>query len=387
LEEAREIFVSCLREIVNGTAGLERVEAHLFPDLREKWQRDAGQGKPRRCLLAVGWQEDHVQDLCKEAEAIFNANFAGPEKYVGLYEEYKELLDGEAERDRDLFLRDTDVADLEAYEGRMAVYERLRRRIRDVRGRATLNLFLLDCRELNAAMEGLCGRLHESLIGHQVETNRMWNRGICDRFDEMATRLGEIPDQTKELVDLQRYLRISMAETMPGLMSKIATATKRVLFLLDCTVLPAEDIQLNTRVFQWPKDMASVFELAKTRTGHRRDQVEEELRARIDKFEAFLKKASKELEVFMKKDPPVLTLDEMRASVVTVDRLNARAKEAVEKLAEINKEEVHLDWDPSKYALLDQVNKSVFFLFTNRASTICRRWPMLTCLANFGTWP
>ena len=58
-----------------------------------------------------------------------------------------------------------------------------------------------------------------------------------------------------------------------GLMSRIGIATQRVLFLLDCTLLPAEDIQLNTRVFQWPKDMASVFDLAKTRTGHRRDQV------------------------------------------------------------------------------------------------------------------
>jgi dynein heavy chain len=74
-------------------------------------------------------------------------------------------------------------------------------------------------------------------------------------------------------VELQRYLKISMNETLPALMEKISVATQRVLFLLDCTLFPTEDIQLNTRVFQWPKDMASVFELAKTRTGHRRDQV------------------------------------------------------------------------------------------------------------------
>ena len=29
-------------------------------------------------------------------------------------------------------------------------------------------------------------------------------REICKNFDEMAGRLGEIPDETKELVDLQR---------------------------------------------------------------------------------------------------------------------------------------------------------------------------------------
>ena len=28
---------------------------------------------------------------------------------------------------------------------------------------------------------------------------------------------------------------------------------QRVLFLLDSTILPKEDIQLNTRVFHWPK--------------------------------------------------------------------------------------------------------------------------------------
>ncbi len=89
----------------------------------------------------------------------------------------------------------------------------------------------------------------------------------------MASRLGEIPERTRELVELQRYLNACINETTPVLHRKIAIAARRVLFLLDCTVLPAEDLQLNTRVFQWPRDMASVFELAKTRTGHRRDQV------------------------------------------------------------------------------------------------------------------
>ena len=62
--------------------------------------------------------------------------------------------------------------------------------------------------------------------------------------------------------------------------------------------------------------------------GHRRDQVEETLRARIDKFEAMMKGINRELEAFMKKDPPVLTMDEMKGSVVTIDRLQVRTEEA-----------------------------------------------------------
>jgi hypothetical protein len=44
-----------------------------------------------------------------------------------------------------------------------------------------------------------------------------------------------------------------MKDTVPQLMTRIVTATQRVLFLLDSTILLKEDIQLNTRVFHWPK--------------------------------------------------------------------------------------------------------------------------------------
>ncbi len=77
-------------------------------------------------------------------------------------------------------------------------------------------------------------------------------------------------------------------------------------------------------------------------------QVEEELRARVDRFEAGLRRTSRELESFTKKDPPVLTMDEMRTCVATVDKLRTRAEEADQHLKEINKEEVFLDWDPSR---------------------------------------
>ena len=53
--------------------------------------------------------------------------------------------------------------------------------------------------------------------------------------------------RVQELVELQRYLQTCMKETVPALMKRINIATQRVLFLLDCTLLPKEDIQLNTR--------------------------------------------------------------------------------------------------------------------------------------------
>ena len=47
------------------------------------------------------------------------------------------------------------------------------------------------------------------------------------------------------------------------------------------------------------------------------------------------------MDIFMKKDPPVLTMDEMRSSVKLIDDIDARSKKAVEDLRNINQEEVN----------------------------------------------
>ena len=46
------------------------------------------------------------------------------------------------------------------------------------------------------------------------------------------------------------------------------------------------------------------------------------------------------MDIFMKKDPPVLTMDEMRSSVKIIDDINERSVKAVEDLRDINQEEV-----------------------------------------------
>ena len=61
----------------------------------------------------------------------------------------------------------------------------------------------------------------------------------------------------------------------------------------------------------------------------------------------------------MKKDPPVLTMDEMRSSVQQIDKLDGRAQKAFVDLKDINQEEVYLDWDPSAYPLLEKITSSV----------------------------
>jgi len=88
-----------------------------------------------------------------------------------------------------------------------------------------------------------------------------------------------------------------------------------------------EDIQLNSRVFLWPKDMESVLDLATTRLSHRRDAVENALRARRQEFDETLMVHQKELDQFKKKDPPILTVEEMAECVELIEDLVRKLKE------------------------------------------------------------
>ena len=82
----------------------------------------------------------------------------------------------------------------------MECYSSLNAEISSIRGFALLNLLELDCADLNKEMSNHCLSLRNSLILWQVDMNRKWNRKICNQFDEMATKLGEIPEKTKDLV-------------------------------------------------------------------------------------------------------------------------------------------------------------------------------------------
>ncbi len=140
LAQTKETVMECLKAIVESTHKFPRVEKELFPELRGA----------NLYLLPVNWEEDHIQDLVRQAQDIFDKNIIGPKKYICLYEKYSELLNGDAERDKDEFLKGE--ATLSDFKAKMDGYARLKTEINAIRNFALLNMFELDCAELNKEM-------------------------------------------------------------------------------------------------------------------------------------------------------------------------------------------------------------------------------------------
>ena len=86
--------------------------------------------------------------------------------------------------------------------------------IRERRTTAPLGLYLVDTTRLHESLLAACNKLIEMVVTHVVEKNRRLNRSICERFDEMANKLTDKPEDTESMTQLFEYLQEAKSDTI-----------------------------------------------------------------------------------------------------------------------------------------------------------------------------
>ncbi|XP_071449339.1 dynein axonemal heavy chain 3-like [Hetaerina americana] len=345
LSEIRSFVLDCFERIISVNSEVPRVEQYLFPDLKGT----------ELFLSCVSLEEVEVKSIIKSALDIFDLNVFGPVNYLEKYEKYLHILNGDAERSLQEFMSKDPFPFLKDFSKRIYMYEELKNEILFLRKETYLNFIGIDASSINDTLWSIVDNLRTTTVDYHIMNSRTHNRGICNEFDIMADRASEMPDNTKELVELTKYLVDSRGVTMFILREKIRTAAENVLFLMTHAILPAEDVQLNSRVFLWPIDMESVFELSDTRLSHRRDLAEKNLREKTMEFEERLLLHQKDLEIIRKKDPPILTMEEMKENAEFVEALYNTLKGDKMEADAINEEEQLLEWQASPFSTLQKM--------------------------------
>ncbi|XP_046404632.1 dynein axonemal heavy chain 3 [Ischnura elegans] len=345
LAEIRAFVLNCFESIISVNTHVPRVEQYLFPEFKGA----------DLFLSHVSLEEVEVVSIIQSALEIFDLNLPGPKNYLKTYEKYLHILNGDAEKSRKEFMSKDPFPLLKDFSGRIIMYEELKNEILFLRKEAYLNFIGIDATAINDTLWNIVDTLRTKTVDYHVLNNRTHNRGICNEFDIMADRASEMPDNTQELVELTNYLTDSREVTMFNLREKIRTAAENVLFLMTHAILPGEDVQLNSRVFLWPKDMESVFELSETRLSHRRDLAEKNLREKTMEFEERLLLHQKDLEAVRRKDPPILTMEEMKENADCVEALSNTLKDDKAEADAINEEEQLLEWQASPFSTLQKM--------------------------------
>ncbi|CAG5132944.1 unnamed protein product, partial [Candidula unifasciata] len=339
--ELRDIVLRCFSEIIASGEGLTRVECDLFPDLR-------GQ---RLLLRSVKIDELLVTEFVDRAMEVFRINTIGPQKYLNIYKKYADLLNGKADQEVSSFLREKHS--ITGFKEKIDYFQNIRDEISLLRVTAPLSMFCLDCVHFNQEMCIRAQRLRDRLVIFEVDENRDLNRALSRRYEEVQDRIQVIPESTKDLVELQNFLKTSNDITIYKLQDEVREAGCRLMFLLDYADLPTEDIKLNTVLFHWPSQICTVLDHSQGRIMMKRDQIEEELKKRVVAFEEKLDSYTKEVESFKKKE--YMSLDEMRHNVEVLSRLQVNVEAARDELDQLQDEQRLLEWEITPFPQLANI--------------------------------
>ncbi|XP_028395151.1 dynein heavy chain 3, axonemal-like isoform X1 [Dendronephthya gigantea] len=337
----RDVILTLMSEIVISAHELPRVETELFPDMAES----------QLFLRSVDVDEILVQEYMEQAVEIVKLNTIGPQKYLNTYKKYQDLFNNKAEIDVATFLEEQ-IA-LLSFSKRIDSYQNLASEISSLYLTVPLNMFCLNCHEVNAELAERATKLADKLILHIVDGNRDTNRGLCKQYDEISDKVQEMPNNTADLVALTQYLEHASTALVMKLQTSVDEAAERLVFLLDYATLSFEDIKLNSTVFHWPQHIQKIFELSRNRVGHRRDLAMEDLRKRVKAYEEKLNGYSKEVEAFRKKE--IMAIDEMTKNVEKLDEIEVSLTSARDELEELNREEELLEWEPSQFPVLQEM--------------------------------
>ncbi|XP_032823200.2 dynein axonemal heavy chain 3 [Petromyzon marinus] len=336
--ECWQLLLRCFHVIISSSEGISRVERELFVDLRDE----------NLVLRSVHQEEALVADVLNKAARIFNSNTVGPLKYLNIYKEYSDFLNNKAGQEISAFLQERHS--LQAFDKKLEALQAVHSKVASRPVTVHLALVCLSAEELHQDLAARVRRQSERLVLFQMEENRLMNSSICRRYDELAQRACGQPGSTEELVTLTEFLRRDGEAATGRLRDEVRDAVERLSFLLDHAEFTPEDIKLNGQVFHWPDHIRSVFEASVTRLQTRREQAENELRAKVREFEKKLHLYSKEVDAFKKREN--MNLEEMKNNVEKLGELAAHLDAAAEELAAINKEEELLEWEASQFPIL-----------------------------------
>ncbi|XP_053695545.1 dynein axonemal heavy chain 3 [Sabethes cyaneus] len=369
MEELPDLFKSYFVKILKVGYKIPRLEYYLTQD--------------KKLLGYLHYIRDDNADMEKlyeRVKCIVLANQTGPTTYLyPMYEYYFPVLANKMKVITESIFSQRELPSLEIFKDLVDKFTELLHGIYFLRDFIPLNLFMLDNSRLNRVLENLVKELKAFVINYFITLNQVENRRICDEFEDMSLHAGERPKETPEVVALQNYLTQCREERMYQLKTEIKQVAQRVLFLLTYAILdsnmrnyelvrerytllmlgfifPAEDINLNSRLFLWPQELEKVLDLSGARLSVVRDNLETALRERRVQFEAYLNTEKKKMDHFRTREiREMLSLDDLREKVATVDGLMLILEKCSKEAREINSDENLLQIDQSFFPALTEM--------------------------------
>ncbi|TNM97969.1 hypothetical protein fugu_014215 [Takifugu bimaculatus] len=335
-KECWEVINRSFMEIINASENIPKVECILYEDIENL------------SIRTVHHSEVVVRELIKKTKDVFNKSTEGPMRYLDVYEKYSGLIDLTANEQISTFLSETHS--MEEFTVNIKPFNELCQQIAYLQTLVPLSMFCLNAGKLNIDLRDRAEGLKNTLITFQTEENRALNEGICRKYDEITETISSIPENTKQLVTLDKFIVKTTEDTIFKLIDEIKIAIFRLRFLMDCAILSLDDVKLNACVFAWPKKILKKLEENKVRLVITREQTEEHIKQRIADLNENMQTLSKLIESMEKKE--LISIEELNINVGTINEINLKLKEYLEEIEDINNEQSLLEKGKTSFPMI-----------------------------------
>nr|XP_033342927.1 dynein heavy chain 12, axonemal isoform X1 [Megalopta genalis]XP_033342928.1 dynein heavy chain 12, axonemal isoform X2 [Megalopta genalis] len=197
--------------------------------------------------------------------------------------------------------------------------------------------------------------VRQSIIAELVESHRYFNLEICNTFEAIKKRALNIPNTTKELLELGEYMIMAASTTMRSLEEKITLSLRMMAALIEMTALSKDHIELNNTTIHWLKRIRPIFEQNSAMYEQVKFELEEKLHNKAELLNKDVEDEFPRLEIMNDMDDATRIceyIEFMRKFARDLDRMDVRVKW-------INDEEMLFKYPLSQYPRIKELKDNI----------------------------
>ncbi|XP_023932407.1 dynein heavy chain 3, axonemal [Lingula anatina] len=327
VSQVKTTFDEIINTMVASVVAIPRIEHRLFQPVEDL---------ETHYLSTVKQDEEIVEEAKVRIRKVVDANFHGPQSYKVVYEPYKYLLSKEADRQVEKFISKERA--LREYVREIEKLKKMAWEVGSFPVYVPMHLFLLDCSGINQWLIQRARNLADIMITNVMNISRKFNRSIVTQYETIMRRITTQAETTEELVSLIDYVERLRVGQLLELNDKLEVAAENLLFLMDYSYLPKQDLVLNDNTFSWKTRILPVVKNSETKLQKEHEIATQNLTRWKKKFKTKLDAMAKKVKDFSQKD----RMSEAEHYVLQLEDMQKNLEEFNKEKVLINKEEALL---------------------------------------------
>ena len=292
----------------------------------------------------------------KEIYGILEANLNEVEKVYNIYNPFAFIL--EEQKKVDEFVQEEYKHDRSDYQQQIAKYRSYIQKINDeLPDRVRMNMFVVDCREINAILRRKCGDLIDTLSRSIAQLCLDRSHQINSEIDFIQHKVNVKIEDEKHLTDTEDFLEKAKNSDVRIKKEEYADLLQWVMMLMDTPYTLGEELKNLNNTFQLILNIDANLEHSDGKLKDQRNNFENNLAERKDDLQKECQEIADSIDKFKNISEEKVLGGESNWDVI--DKIISRIARVKEDVMDLNDKEVLLGMSSSEYPKLIPADEAV----------------------------